>query len=101
MSEHGHEGGETKFYLKIWFWLLALTGVEVVLAYIQLSLIAMLVILLGLSIIKATLIISYFMHLRFERLSLFLTLFPALILCIVLLFISFPDSARLHDLRWP
>src|SRR2546428_9850070 len=35
--------------------------------------------LLGLSIIKAALIIAYFMHLKFERLSLFLTLFPMLV----------------------
>ena len=100
MSENGHEGG-TKLYMTVWFWLLALTGLEVVLAYRHLSLEVMLIILLGLSIIKAALIISYFMHLRFEKFSLFLTLFPALIMCVVLLFVSFPDAARLHNLRWP
>ena len=100
MSEHGHAGG-AKLYLSVWSWLLALTIVEVVLAYRHLALEVMLVILLGLSIIKAAMIISYFMHLRFERFSLFLTLFPALVLCIALLFIAFPDSARLHQLRVP
>jgi hypothetical protein len=40
------------------------------------------------------------MHLRFERLSLVLTLVPALVLCICLILIFFfPDSARLHELR--
>ena len=53
-----------------------MTGVEVLLAYEQVPTLIMLTVLLGLSIIKAALIIAYFMHLKFERLSLFLTLFP-------------------------
>ena len=57
--------------------------------------------LIGLSVIKASLIIAYFMHLKFERFSLFLTLFPMLILCILLMFISMPDSQRLLHMRPP
>ncbi len=64
----------------MWVWLLVMTAIEVLLAYIQLPLIYMLTILVGLSIIKAALIIAYFMHLRFERLSLVLTLIPMLII---------------------
>jgi hypothetical protein len=45
----------------------------------------MLVILMGLSIIKASLIISYFMHLRYERRSLVLTLMPALVFVICMM----------------
>jgi cytochrome c oxidase subunit IV len=56
---------------------------------------------LGLSIVKAAMIIAYFMHLKFERFSLFLTLFPMLILCILLMFISMPDSQRLLHMRPP
>jgi hypothetical protein len=41
------------------------------------------------------------MHLKFERFSLFLTLFPMLILCILLMFISMPDSQRLLHMRPP
>ena len=59
----------------------------------------MLTILMGLSIIKAALIVAYFMHLRFERLSLVLTLVPMLVVCICLLLIFFPDSFRLHKMR--
>jgi caa(3)-type oxidase subunit IV len=54
---------------------------------------------MGLSIIKATLIISYFMHLRFERRSLALTLMPAMVFIIVMLFLFFPDSLRLLHMR--
>ena len=100
MSEHAHAGGN-RLYFTVWGWLLALTVFEVILAYRNLPLHVMLVILMGLSIIKAALIISYFMHLRFEKMSLFLTLFPVLIFCIALLFVFFPDSMRLYQLRVP
>jgi cytochrome c oxidase subunit 4 len=60
----------------------------------------MLTILIGLSLIKAALIIAYFMHLRFERLSLVLTLMPALVMCLILLLIFFPDSFRSKNLRY-
>ena len=61
---------------------------------------AMLTILLGLSIIKAALIVAYFMHLRFERLSLVLTLVPILVVCICLLMVFFPDSFRSKNNRY-
>jgi cytochrome c oxidase subunit 4 len=87
---------------KVWIVLLVLTGVEVFLAYEQLPILIMLTTFLGLSIIKAALIIAYFMHLKFERFSLFLTLFPLLIMCILLMmFISMPDSQRLLQMRPP
>jgi cytochrome c oxidase subunit IV len=75
--------------------------VEVLLAYEQLPTLIMLVSFLGLSIVKAAMIIAYFMHLKFERFSLFLTLFPMLIFCILLMFISMPDSQRLLHMRPP
>lgn len=98
-SEHEHVAGSSKLFLWVWFWLLALTGVEVYLAYIHLGVKLMLTLLMGLSVIKASLIISYFMHLRYERRSLVLTLMPALIFVITLLFVFFPDSLRLYNMR--
>jgi len=60
----------------------------------------MITILLGLSLIKSALIMSYFMHLRFERLGLFLILVPAMVFCICMMLIMFyPDSARLIYMR--
>lgn len=95
-----HFEGTTKLFMSILIWLLALTFIEVVLAYFQVPIILMLTILVGLSLIKAALIIAYFMHLKFERLSLVLTLIPALVICICLFFIFFPDSARSKNLRY-
>jgi cytochrome c oxidase subunit IV len=105
MSAHGavietHEAGTTKLFATVWVWLLILTGIEVFLAYLRLHPYLMLTILVGISLIKAALIVSYFMHLRFERLGLFLLLVPAMVFCIcVMLIMFFPDSLRLMQLR--
>ena len=97
-AEHAEHG--TRLYLIVWFWLLALTAVEVFLAYEHLPLQTMLVLLMALSLVKAALIIAYFMHLRFEKRSLALTLMPPLVICIILLLIFFfPDSLRLLEMR--
>jgi cytochrome c oxidase subunit 4 len=95
---HEH-GGTTRQNLYIWAALLALTGLEVYLGYIQLNVILMLIIVMGLSIIKAALIMAYFMHLKFERLSFVLTIVPALVVLLCLFAIFFPDSFRAHNLR--
>ena len=56
-----------RLVLTVWTWLLILTGVEVFLAYKQVGLALMLILLMGFSIVKAALIVAYFMHLRFEK----------------------------------
>ncbi|MBI1790542.1 MAG: cytochrome C oxidase subunit IV family protein [Acidobacteria bacterium] len=103
MSDHSAEHAEPtiKTFNLVWVALLFFTAIEVFLAYIQLEPVTMLTILVGLSVIKAALIIAYFMHLKFERFSLFLTLFPMLIFCILLLFIWMPDSHRALTMRPP
>ena len=97
--EHVHFEGGTKMFLNVLLGLLVLTFVEVFLAYIHVPLSIMLTILIGLSLIKAAMIVAYFMHLRFERMSLVLTLIPTVAVCICLLFIVFPDSFRAGSLR--
>src|SRR5947208_13294663 len=100
VGDEEHFAGSNKLFISIWIWLLLLTGFEVFLGYIHLSVVLMLVILMGASIIKAALIVAYFMHLRFERLNLVLTIVPALVICICLLMIFFPDSFRAKELRY-
>ena len=104
MADHtGHEhvahehAGSNRQNVGIWIALLVLTAIEVFLAYIHLNLTLMLIVLMGLSIIKAALIMAYFMHLKFERLSLILTIVPVLIVLFCLFAIFFPDSLRLHN----
>src|SRR6185503_19292394 len=78
-EEHEHFAVSNKLFTSIWVWLVALTLVEIALAYRPMPIHYMLTILLGLSIIKAALIVAYFMHLKFERLSLILTIVPMLV----------------------
>ena len=104
MSAHAdtgeHFAGSNRLFISVWIWLLVLTGFEVFLGYIHLPVLYMLVILMGASIIKAALIVAYFMHLRFERLNLVLTIVPAVVICICLmLMVFFPDSFRSKELR--
>jgi cytochrome c oxidase subunit 4 len=106
MSTHTEEvphvaGATTGAFMKVWIVLLALTGVEIFLAYEQVPTLIMLVALVGLSVIKAALIIAWFMHLKFERLSMFLTLFPMLIFCIILMLIFLGDATRVPVMRPP
>ena len=98
-AEHVHFEGGIKLFMNVLLGLLVLTVVEVFLAYIHVPLHIMLTLLIGLSLVKAAMIVAYFMHLRFERMSLVLTLIPTLAVCICLLFIVFPDSFRAGALR--
>jgi len=102
MSAHAdeHFAGTNKLFISIWGWLVVLTLIEIFLAYRPMPIHFMLTILLGLSIIKAALIVAYFMHLKFERFSLIITLIPMLVICICLLFVFFPDSFRSSELRY-
>ena len=104
MTAHAHAeehfAGSNKLFISIWVWLVALTLVEIFLAYKPMPIHLMLIVLLGLSIIKAALIVAYFMHLKYERLSLILTIVPMLVVCIMLLFVFFPDSFRSAGLRY-
>jgi cytochrome c oxidase subunit 4 len=94
-----HPGG-SRLYVWIWVYLLVITGVEILLAYVQVfPPEGMLAILMLLSLVKAALIVTYFMHMRYERMSFVLSLVPAVVLVIALLFVFFPDSFRLYELR--
>ena len=105
MSAHGHAveshaEAPARTFVWVWIWLIGITGIEVFLGYKNIPPAIMLTILLGLSVIKASLIMAYFMHLKFERLSLVFLLVPALVFCICMILIFvFPDSARLMHLR--
>lgn len=98
-TESAHVESSMQAIFTVWFSLLGLTGVEVFLAYQQLELKLMLALLMGLSLIKASLIVAYFMHLRYERRSLAFTLIPALIFVVGMMFVIFPDSIRILMMR--
>lgn len=84
---------------KIWVALLALTVLEVALAFPHLSPVVFLVVLLVLSVGKSAMIVGWFMHLKFEPRTLTYMLIPFLIVCIGLLMAFLPDAQRLKELR--
>jgi cytochrome c oxidase subunit 4 len=96
--EHAETAGN-KIVFSVWFGLLGLTVLEVILAYRQLPLETMFSVLMVLSVIKAALIIAYFMHLRYEQPSLFVTLIPALVFILIMMTAIFADSSRLAHMR--
>ena len=85
--------GRRAMMVKVWVGLLALTLVEVLLAYIQLQPTLMLALLMVFSLVKAAMIMAYFMHLKFDRPALTWMLVPPLVGCIVVLIAYLaPDS---------
>lgn len=90
---HSH----TPFYI-VWGVLLAITAVEVILAYERLQPVRMLSILLALSIVKAALIISWFMHMRYEVTRMRRLMMASLCVCLVLMCVFFPDAFRILHL---
>ncbi|HLE36848.1 MAG TPA: cytochrome C oxidase subunit IV family protein [Candidatus Acidoferrales bacterium] len=104
MSAHAnaetHAAGTGKTFAWVWFWLILITAVEVFLAYMHIRPELMLTILVGLSTIKVAMIMAYFMHLRWEKLSLVLWLIPAMVFCICMILIFFfPDGFRMEKQR--
>jgi caa(3)-type oxidase subunit IV len=94
-----HHASTNKENIMIWGGLLLLTAIEVFLGYKQVNPITMLIILIGLSLIKAAMIVAYFMHLKFETKTFVLTVVPVMIVLLCLFAILFPDGNRLHKNR--
>ena len=99
-AAEAHAGASVGTNIVVWVGLVAITGLEVFLAYKALRPTVMLAILVVLSLVKAALIMSYFMHLKFEKFTLVLWLIPVTIFCICMMFIFFfPEALRLVEMR--
>jgi cytochrome c oxidase subunit 4 len=85
-------------YIAIFWWLLAMTILEVGVIFMPMARVLIAVLLVGLAMSKATLVAMYFMHLKFERTTLGLIALTPLLLCILLVFALLPDlSGTLHQ----
>jgi cytochrome c oxidase subunit IV len=99
-AQEAHAGASVGLNIAIWIGLVAITGLEVLLAYEELQPSVMLTVLVVLSLVKAAMIMSFFMHLKYEKFSLVLLLVPAMIFCICMMFIFFfPEAFRLLQMR--
>ena len=95
-EEQRHHGKAQFFY--VWIALLVMTAIEVYLTYQNLQPTRMLTILMGLSLLKAGLIIGYFMHMKFEISRMKWLTMCSLVICLALMMIFFPDALRIVSL---
>ncbi len=98
--QHADEHVENKaVYFYVWGALLALTLVEILLAYNQVfDPLHMLLVLLALSVVKSVLIIGWFMHLKGETRAMKWTLMGSLVVCLTLMLVFFVDAERIIKL---
>jgi cytochrome c oxidase subunit 4 len=75
----------------IFWWLLALTLLELGVIYVPIHRVAIIVLLVVLAITKAALVALYFMHLKFERTTLGLIALSPFVLCVFLILMLLPD----------
>jgi cytochrome c oxidase subunit IV len=95
-EQHRHHKVSPFFW--VWGTLLVLTAVEVNLAYRNLEPKRMLTILMALSLVKATLIIGYFMHMKYEVSRMKWLTMCALVFCLAMMMVFFPDAFRILSL---
>ena len=80
-------------YMAIFWWLFALTIIEVGVIFTPLAKLVIAILLISLALSKASLVAMYFMHLRFERRTLGLIALTPLLLATLLVFILVPDHS--------
>jgi cytochrome c oxidase subunit 4 len=96
-EEQRHHSKSLFFY--VWGALLLMTAIEVYLTYKNMQPVKMLTILMALSLIKAALIIGYFMHLKYEVSRMKWLTMCSVVACLILMTIFFfPDARRIIEL---
>lgn len=99
MADTGHGSGY-RIYAVTWFWLLAITVLEVGVVLLGVPKILLATTLIVMAVLKAALILAYFMHLRYEKLSLvYAVVVPMFFLAIVLFSGVGPDALSVFTLR--
>jgi cytochrome c oxidase subunit 4 len=78
-------------YMGVFYWLAALTVIEVAVTFLPLTKLALGAILVVLAFTKAALVALYFMHLKFERRTLLFVAVTPVILCVFLMFMLIPE----------
>jgi cytochrome c oxidase subunit 4 len=95
-EQHRHHPKAQFFW--VWAALLVMTGIEVYLGYQNMEPVRMLSMLMGLSLLKAGLIIGYFMHMKFEISRMKWLTMSSLVFCLAMMLVFLPDAFRLLHL---
>ena len=78
-------------YMGVFVWLVILTVLELAVVYMPLTKLVIAVLLISLAVSKAALVALYFMHLKFERVTLGLVALSPFVLCVFLILMLTPD----------
>jgi cytochrome c oxidase subunit IV len=92
MAEHHSES----LYHKIFWYLLVLTILEIIVALVPFVRLVKGILLVGMALGKASLVAMFFMHLRFERVTLGVIAFTPLVICVFLVFMLTPDLGAIQ-----
>jgi len=87
------EAHKSPNYMAIFGWLFVLTVIEIGVIYLPVVKLVIAILLISCAVSKASLVAMYFMHLRFERLTLGLIAVTPLLLGALLVFLLVPDSS--------
>ncbi|MDR7486263.1 MAG: cytochrome C oxidase subunit IV family protein [Armatimonadota bacterium] len=98
MRQTEHPGGY-RIYVVTWFWLFVITVLEVGIVLVHVPKVLLALSLVTMALMKAALIVAYFMHLRYERLNLIYAVVTPLFLGVILFFALVPDALRTLSLR--
>jgi caa(3)-type oxidase subunit IV len=99
MSTADTTSGSLKTDIIVYVCILALSGLQIVLAYQHTGGPQLMVRMLAVAVIQAALGVMYFMHLREEQRSLRFALIPATIFVLLMMNMIWSDSFRLEHMR--
>jgi len=95
MSDHTNEAAHTHetgygVYIMVWLGLVALTAITITIAGIHLGSVT-LVAALTIAAVKSTLVISYFMHVRFDSMMIKIFIYVCILVFVIIMILTFSD----------
>ena len=91
--------GSVTTYLVVYVAILAISGLQILVAYSSVETASMLFRMLALAIVQAGLAITFFMHMKSEKRNLALFLLPATVFVLAMMNMIWSDSFRLLTMR--
>jgi cytochrome c oxidase subunit IV len=88
-----------KPFVGVWIAVIAINLIELLIASRVHDTKVLFGVLMALALVAAGLVMAFFMHLRYERRTLFLSLIPALVFVLFMTLEMFPDSTRLNRMH--
>jgi cytochrome c oxidase subunit IV len=99
MDSTDHQSSSLTTYLAVYIVILAISGLQILIAYQHIDAYRIFIRMLLLAIIQAGLAITFFMHMRSEKRTLALFLLPATLFVLAMMNMIWSDSFRLLNMR--